>query len=61
MNIELDLVLNQIGSKCFLKMIKTKGFKNPKIRSQDQTRVSIKKNKKKLESEHKFLLESRTG
>lgn len=61
MNIELDLVLNQIGSKCFLKMIKTKGFKNLKIRSQDQTRVSIKKNKKKLESEHKFLLESRTG
>jgi hypothetical protein len=52
MDMELDLVLNQIDSKCFLKMIKTKGFKNPKIQSQDQTRVCIKKKKKKLELDH---------
>jgi hypothetical protein len=46
MDMELDLVLNQIDWKCFLKMIKTKGFKSPKIRSQDQTRVCIKKKRK---------------
>ncbi len=39
---ELNLVLNQIDFKFFVKMIETKGFRNPKNWSQDQIKGSIK-------------------
>jgi hypothetical protein len=35
MEMELDLVLNQIGFKFFAKVIEIKGFKNQKNRFQD--------------------------
>jgi hypothetical protein len=35
MEMELDLVLNQIGLKFFAKMIEIKGFKNQKNRFRD--------------------------
>lgn len=38
---ELNLVLNQIDFKFFVKMIETKGFRNPKNWSQDQIKGSI--------------------
>lgn len=42
MEMELDLVLNRISSKLFMKMIGIKGFKNQNNQSQDWTRKSIK-------------------
>jgi hypothetical protein len=41
MEMEPNLVLNQIDFKFFAKMIETKGFKNSKNWSQDQTKGSI--------------------
>ncbi len=42
MKMEPNLVLNQIGFKFFVKMTRTKGFKNSKNWSQDHTKGSIK-------------------
>jgi hypothetical protein len=42
MEMEPNLVLNQIDFKFFVKMIETKGFRNPKNWSQDQIEGSIK-------------------
>ncbi len=56
MKIEPNLVLNQLGFKLFVTMIKTKGFLNSKNWSQDHTKGSIK-NKKKLEPRSKVLFE----
>jgi hypothetical protein len=45
MEMELDLVLNQINSKFFVKMIGTKDFRNPKNLSQDWIGGSIQNQK----------------
>jgi hypothetical protein len=45
MDMKADLVLNQTNSKFFVKIIRTKCFKNSKNLSQDQTRESIKNKK----------------
>jgi hypothetical protein len=43
MEMEPNLVINQIDFKSFVKMIETKGFRNPKNWSQDQLKGSINK------------------
>jgi hypothetical protein len=47
MKMKLDLVLNYISFKYFMKMTRTKGFRNLKNQSQDWIKGSIE-NKKKL-------------
>jgi hypothetical protein len=42
MKLELDLVLNRTSPKFFVKLTKTKDFKNPANWSQDQTKVLYK-------------------
>jgi hypothetical protein len=45
MDMKADLIFNHTNSKFFVKITKTKGFKNSKTLSQDQTRESIKNKK----------------
>jgi hypothetical protein len=45
MDMKADLIFNQTNSKFFVKITRTKGLKNSKNLSQDQTRESIKNKK----------------
>jgi hypothetical protein len=58
MKMKLHFVLNQINLNIFVKMTKTKGFRNPKNCSKDKIKVSIKK-KINLKLKSNVLLEIR--
>ncbi len=57
MEVESNLILNQTGSKFFMKMAKIESVKIPKNWSQDQTRGSLKKKTKRDKTKTKGSFE----